>query len=348
MVKSDDHFLRFRFRESRFANVWYAFYTHVLHAPEFNDLQRKREGLTFLLCLYSVLASCPIHGQKIHVQEHHEYLSFHPMSSIHRFMSIPSQLGPQEFPFEGIPGMKVLQAPPFVQLLILDDPDLIDVTRRPVPVLEGDHDRTVDQAIEDFNDEQDTVRAAASAMAPRVLTADVRYLRSNFFQFDTAAQRLRREEQMAFLADRQAQVHFLNMMGYPRPDPMWRPPVHDEPAQEMEVHAETDDEEDDAPAPTEVQRRQPRPPANRRHRTRHRRHRPQTTPPYATPRQRPCRANLLANHKLNRRGHRIADFTIEGRTRALRSHRELMGPVKYNVPVLHLDDGLVHDLTLEN
>ena len=49
----------FKFRESRHANLWYAFYMRVKHSPEYQDLPRRDEGELFLLCLYSVLASCP-------------------------------------------------------------------------------------------------------------------------------------------------------------------------------------------------------------------------------------------------------------------------------------------------
>ena len=127
-VKSNSAISGFQFRESRHANVWYAFYMRVLHAPEFEELPRRDEGLLFLLCLYSVLASCPLGGHHIHVFTQSEYLKFHPMVDANRFIAIPPPLGPDEFLFEGTPGVAVLQVPPYIIPPISED---TDVTRRP-------------------------------------------------------------------------------------------------------------------------------------------------------------------------------------------------------------------------
>ena len=98
----------FKFRESRHANVLYAFYMRVLHAPEYAELLRRDEGLLFLLCLYSVLTSCPQMSHQIHVFTERDYISFNPLVDPHRFIAIPLDLEPNEFPFEGILGIDVL------------------------------------------------------------------------------------------------------------------------------------------------------------------------------------------------------------------------------------------------
>ena len=155
----------FKFRESRHANLWYAFYMRVKHSPEYQDLPRRDEGGLFLLCLYSVLASCPENGHMIHVLAEPDYDRFNPMVDPNRFIEIHPELGPDELPFEGVPTVAFLRAAPFhVPRVHTNRHGVVappDVSRRsrPVPRDDFSHDRDATGYLEYLVQFQDRIRS---------------------------------------------------------------------------------------------------------------------------------------------------------------------------------------------
>ena len=148
---------------------------------------------------------------------------------------------------------------------------------------------------------------------------------------DSAIQRLRREEQMAVADEVRANILFIKRHGYPRNQ---RPRQYTSPPKAEVVHRDEDPDDDDAddivgarrpfrgiqeePPGIRVRRNDPQPQGyvvQEQHR--------RNAPPYN--RRSPC--FTPTTHSLNRHGQRVALLAIEGRTRALRQHREMIGPV---------------------
>ena len=248
----------FQFRESRHANLWYAFYMRVKYSPEYQNLPRRDEGELFLLCLYSVLASCPEGGHQIHVLSEPDYVQFNNMVDPNRFIEIPPELGPDEPPFEGIPSVEYLRAAPFhVPRVHTNRHGIVappDVSRRSRPVQRDDwtHDRNAVGYLEYLLHFQETIRS--SLATNRVVTADVRYYRSILMN-ESAIQRLRREENMAVSEAVRENILFIQQHGYARGH---RPRNHTSPPRELVVHRDPDPDDEDGEAGDRVGDRRPR------------------------------------------------------------------------------------------
>ena len=192
---------------------------------------------------------------------------------------------------------------------------------------------------------------------------------------DTAIQRLRREEQWAVADVVRTNILFIERHGY-HPDeddandaagtrrPPRRPREYTSPPRTEVVHQDEDPDEDDANdavgnrRPPRINREEPPGIRVRRNdpqpqeyvvQEQHRRNAPPRTrrSPRFTPARWTNRASFKSPLHLTRRQQRAASRNIEARTRALREHREMMGPVIFEGPAFHIDDGLVPDLDLD-
>ena len=109
----------FKFRESRFANVWCALYMRMQGDDEFQGLPRLGEGILFFRCFFSVL--CSKSCRQIHVLGQSQYTQVPPEIDIDKFCFIPPPRPAGAIPFEFAPRVCALTRHPFVVPTVIAD-----------------------------------------------------------------------------------------------------------------------------------------------------------------------------------------------------------------------------------